>query len=399
MTDLGIFLYPWDAAHDGPGEVVARLADLGVSRINIATAYHSAETLAPVRTRQVFHRAEANVLHMPVGPDNFSDAAIPQGTLATQRPEVFPELADAARTAGIRLSSWIVTGHNSSLAQSDPDLAIENCFGDRSTHGLCPANPRSVALFDELVGGVVATGLFDEVFVESLSYLLWGHGHPHELWAVRLDPVARYLLSLCFCSHCITLAGEAGTRLRPWVVEFLHTRWNDPISVVRDAGDAEELTALLTGSEDLATYTSMRLGVVAALSQRIVDTAHAGDTELVLTGAVWGRPASLNWTEGIDPGRIAAIADVFTMQAYHATLGEVAAELDVVRGLVGNRPARLRLAQTLWPDHHASVDVLLAKVDAAVTLGVEAIDLYNYGMAPAPMIGWIGEVARLLGRL
>ncbi len=397
MTDLGIFLYPWDAAHEGVADVVRRLADLGVGRINVATAYHSAETLAPVRTTNVFHRAEANVLHMPVAAGTFSDAAVPMGTLATERPELFPELAARTADTGMRLSSWVVSGHNSSLAVGDPDLAIENCFGDRSTHGLCPANPRTATLFDELVAGVARTGHFDEVFVESLSYLLWGHGHPHELWAVRLDPVARYLLSLCFCPHCLARAGDAGDRLRPWVVSFLHARWNDPISITRDAGDGAELTALLVGNEDLAAYTAMRIGVVGDLSQRVVDTAHSADTELALTGAVWGRPASLNWTEGIEPGRIATIADVFTMQAYLPTLGEVAAELDVVKSLVGDRPARLRLAQTLWLDHHASLDVLLSKVDAAVAVGVEEIDLYNYSMAPAPMIGWIEAVARRLG--
>src|SRR5690606_2370599 len=102
-------------------------------------------------------------------------------------------------------------------------------FGDRFTHGLCPANPRSRDYARELVAGLGSTGLFDRMFVESVSYLLYGHGHPHELWGARLDPTTRYLVSLCFCEHCESAGRDRGVdvpALRARVAAELGRTWN-----------------------------------------------------------------------------------------------------------------------------------------------------------------------------
>jgi hypothetical protein len=241
-----MFAYPWDIDLDGPEAVAADLARRGVTRVAVAAAYHSAEVITPRRTRRVVTTPDANTAHMPLAKDAFSGVALSPSRLARERPNLFPTLADAAAGHGLRLTGWVVTLHNSSLAEAHPGLAIESCFGDRSNHGLCPANPVVATYATELVAAVAATGYFDRLFVESATYLLVGHGHPHELWGVRLDARTRLLSSLCFCRYCTRRGTDEGIdveALRARCAERLHTTWNGPLSPARMPDEGLELAA------------------------------------------------------------------------------------------------------------------------------------------------------------
>ncbi len=51
------------------------------------------------------------------------------------------------------------------------------------------------------------------------------------------------------------------------------------------------------------------------------------------------------------------------------------------------------MVQTVWPDHHGSLAGLQEKVQMALDAGIGNIALYNYSMAPAPVVAWIRAVA------
>jgi len=395
VTEFGMFAYPWDIEVAGAESFVGRLRELGVDRLYVATCYHSAEVIVPMRRRNVVINAEPNVAHLPLPVGSFRDLAVPSGSLATTAPLLFPTLAAAARSEGLQLSAWTIAFHNSDLARSAPDAAIENCFGDRFAHGLCPVNPRSSMLAIDMVSALVKTGWFDSVMVESLSFLLFGHGHPHELWGVRLDPLTRYLLSICFCRDCLELGARHstdGAALRTAVADELHRTWNHPLSIHRNPDDGTELAARLVLDEDLAAWTRMRCDAVTDLASKIAAVTTARGVELELSSAIWGRPASLNWTEGIDIRASARTADRFVLGSYYPDAGDVARELDHV--LAFTSPDRVAMVQTLWPEHHGSLAGLLEKIDLALTAGVGSVSLYNFAMASEPLIEWIRAVAQ-----
>jgi hypothetical protein len=395
VTELGMFTYPWDVAAAGAEAFVDSLHALGVDRLSLATLYHSAEIIAPNRRKKVSVHAEANVAHLPLPDQAFGDIKPPAGQLAMQMPGLFDDIKQAADKRGMKLTGWTIAFHNSDLAQREPEVAIENCFGDRFAHGLCPAHPRAARYAQDMVGALAGTGHFDRVMVESLSYLLYGHGHPHELWGARLDVQTRYMLSMCFCPSCLAEAdrrGIDGTGLRTRVADSLHRTWNDPLSLRRNDDDGTELAARLVLDDDFRAYARMRCDIVSDLALRLAETAHAHDVELELSAAVWGRPGSLNWTEGVDIGASARIADRFVLESYYPDPGEVAREIDHV---LDYAPAgKLGLVQTVWPQHHGSLAGLKDKVKIALDAGIESIALYNYSMAPAPVVGWISEIAR-----
>lgn len=392
-----MFAYPWDLADRAPAEVMSELAGLGVDRLALAVTYHSAETIAPRRRSRVHTLPEANVAHLPLPDGAFADLRPPAGTLAREDPGLFPRLAAAAGARSIRLTAWTVTLHNSRLAAARPDTALRNCFGDPSGHGLCPANPVVRRYVRDVCAAVRGHGLFDELMLESLAYLPVGHGHPHELRGVRLDPATRLLLSLCFCPSCLAEGrrrGIDGHALASWVAAELHRTWNSPLTLTRRPDDGAELSALLLAREDLHAWVRMRLDVVTAVFAECVGDAAADGTAIAAGAAVWAKPAPLGWMEGIDLPALARTCARITLMPYYADLADVTRDLD--HALAFAPPDRLQVLQTLWPRHHGDGAALLTKVRHTLSTGIDQIGLYNLTLAPEPALTWVRQVADLV---
>jgi hypothetical protein len=392
-STLTMFAYPWDLQHDGVTGSLDLVHELGCQRLAVAVAYHSAEVIAPRRRSHVHTTAEGNVAHLPLA-GAFSDLALPNGALAREHPELRGLLAGAAAASDVHLTAWVIICHNSALAVTRPETALENCFGDRSGHGLCPSNPAVRKYAVELCRQVLQIGIFDELFIESAAYLVGPHGHPHELWAVRDDPTTRYLRALCFCPSC-RQNGEArgidGAALRAWVAETLHRTWGSALTVARDHDPGDELSSLLVSRPDLAAWTAMRCDVVADLVREIAAVTHSSGSRLSTALGIFARPAALGWMEGVDPARLSAVSDGLVATAYYPSPGAVARDLDHYLALVD--PAKLQLVQTLWPAHHADLGTLLSKVDLARAVGVDKFGFYNLTTAPAPTLAWVRAVA------
>ena len=270
---------------------------------------------------------------------------------AREHPELTGSLARAAKASDLRLTAWVILCHNSGLAATRPDAAMENCFGDPSGHGLCPSNPlvRRYAL--ELCQQVLEIGIFDELFVESAAYLVGGHGHPHELWAVRDDPATRYLRALCFCPSCVHNGEERGidaADLRDWVSGTLHRTWNSPLTLGREPDPGDELSGMLVSRPDLAAWTAMRCQVVAELVGDLAVLAHRHGSRLSTALGIFARPAALGWMEGLDPSRLAGVSDKLVATAYYPSPGAVARDPLLLPELCPTRPAATR-ANTLAP--------------------------------------------------
>jgi len=394
--ELTIFAYPWDLVIDGVEESLRLARDLGADRLAVAVAYHSAEVVAPRRAQHVQLTAEANVSHFALAGD-FSGLALPQGRLAASHPALAGQIGAAADAVGLKLTAWVVVCHNTGLAQQHPDAALENCFGDRSAHGLCPSNPVVRTYAAELCQQVAGIGIFDEIFIESVAFLPSGHGHPHELWAIRDDPASRYLRSLCFCASCVHLGAQRGidgAQLRDFVARTLQSTWNSPLAPARDPDPGDELSGLLVARPDLAAWTAMRCDTVASLVGDLAAIAHDRGARLATGLGVFARPAPLGWIEGIDPARLAPAADRLVAMAYYAAAGAVARDLDHYSATVALD--RIMLVQTLWPVHHASREVLLGKITLAKSAGVAEFGLYNLTTAPAAVLDWIPSVAQTI---
>jgi hypothetical protein len=392
--EVALFAYPWDIRQAGAGAFVSAVSDLGVDRVYVATRYHSAEILMPRREAGVLLTADEYGYHLPLKPETFTGIAPPAGSAAAGDAALFDELCVAAARADLGVCAWIVGLHASSLARAYPGSALVNCFGDVSSHFLCPADPACVRYLEELVAGTLSTRLFASAFLEGFCYGLLGHGHPHELHGVRLDPVRRYLASLCFCRSCLDEGrrrGIDGDAVRAWAAAELRRAWNGPLAPVRDKDDGAELAAMLATHPGVAAWTQMRCEVVTGLADRLAGVARSLGAETDLSAAIWARPAHFNWMEGVDLAAAGRLADRVVLECYYPSAGEIARELDHALSLLP--PEKLTMTVLLWHDYLDSYDDLRSKIDLALSAGVTRFAFYNWATAPAVMLDWLPRIS------
>jgi hypothetical protein len=300
------------------------------------------------------------------------------------------------------MGGWGVAFHNTDMALTNPNSAIKNCFGDIFTHGLCPSNPLARNYAIELFSGISASGYFDRVLAESISYLLYPHGHPHELWGARMDVTTKYLISLCFCYFCMSSGVSMGVdceRLRKRVANELGRTWNASYPSGRQPDEGTELASLLINWPELATYTQMRLQSVSSLVRLVSDACHKDGVKFDLSAAVWGRPSSLNWLEGVDISKSIASSDRFLLESYYESSLDVAREIDhtlALQNVIEEPKGEIAVALTLWQSHHRNFNGFAEKIDTIKSAGIHTLVLYNYGTATAETLQWVKKAAKMI---
>ena len=204
------FLYPWDVL--GDPDAPARLADLGLDGVTLASAYHSTRALTPRHPRTRIVTAPYAAVYYPPSDTHWAGQALrphPQRWLDSADP--WGEAAEQLRAAGLEVASWVVLAHNSRLGGENPDSTVRNAYGDRYPWALCAARPEVVAYCAALAAeagarpGAVGTEL------ESCGWYGMAHLHAHDkIGGVPLDGTAQYLMSLCFCDVCAAGYAAAG---------------------------------------------------------------------------------------------------------------------------------------------------------------------------------------------
>jgi hypothetical protein len=395
VPEVALFAYPWDIKSAGAVPFAAEARKLGANRVYVATRYHTAEVIMPRRKTAVVFNADENGYHLPLARSAFSgigaQAPVDQGG---QGGQLFGDLAQATAREDVGLSAWIVALHASRLAQAHPESALENCFGDRSAHFLCPADPATATYLAELVAATLATGMFSGVMLEGVSYGLLGHGHPHELHGVRMDPVCRYLASLCFCRSCLAEGqrrGIDGAQLRAWVTAELGRTWNGPLGPARMDDEGAELASLLVTQPGLAAWTRMRCEIVTGLVDVLSAIGRDLGVRVDLSAAIWGRPVYLNWMEGVDLAASGPLVDHVVLESYYPSAAEIARELDHASFLLP--PAKLGLAALLWHGYLTSYEDLASKIDLALSCGISKFSFYHLSSAPSTMLGWLPRIS------
>ena len=54
----------------------------------------------------------------------------------------YETIASAAARHDMHMRAWLVMLHNSRLGSTQPTMTLQNAFGDRYLHGLCPNQPE-----------------------------------------------------------------------------------------------------------------------------------------------------------------------------------------------------------------------------------------------------------------
>lgn len=384
------FLYPWDVV--GDPDAAARIADLGVRQVTLASAYHSTRALTPRHPGHRIVTAGHSAVLYPPDPARWAGRALTpyrQSWVAGDDP--YAEAAEALTAAGLEVHSWVVLAHNSRLGAEHPQTSVVNAYGDRYPWAPCIARPAVRAYLVDLAAEAATRPGARGTELESCGWYGFAHLHAHDkVTGVGLGDAAQYLMSLCFCAECREGYGEAGAdpdQLAAAVRRALEPAWH--------SGSAEsgwDGVGRLLGP-GLADATLRWRGRVARAFQESAVAAvraGAGPGFQVLLHAD-PAPHRTGANAGVEPGHILAVADGVVLPCTgldavrEAALGPfagrggvLAANFGVVTGM-GGSPATLE-----------------RDAAHAASLGADQLRLYHAGLASGPDLD---AVADALSRL
>ncbi|MBT2488749.1 hypothetical protein J7E96_09475 [Streptomyces sp. ISL-96] len=385
------FLYPWDVV--GDPDAAARIADLGVQQVTLASAYHSTRALTP---RHPAHRivtaAHAAVLY-PVDEDRWAGRSLRPYAAGDWAPTADPygEAAEALAAAGLDVHSWVVLAHNSRLGADHPDTSVVNAYGDRYPWAPCIAQPAVRAYLTALAAEAAVRPGARGTELESCGWYGLAHLHAHDKIAgVGLGDAAQYLMSLCFCRACRTgyaeLAVEAD-ELRQAVRRALDPAWA--------AGSSSETgwpaVEKLLGPGLAAASLAWRTRVARTLQESAVAAVRAAAPpgfQVLLHADPSAYHCGAN--AGVDPRHILGVADgvvvpcaggpellaPFVEHRRPGAASVVAANLGVVSGM-GGSPA-----------------TLAGDAARAAELGASELRLYHAGLASDADLGLVRAALR-----
>lgn len=372
------FLYPWDVV--GDADAAARLVDLGVQQVTLASAYHSTRALTPRHPRHRIVTAEhAAVLYPPDEARWAGQGLRPYAAGAWSPGDAYGEAASALADAGLEVHSWVVLAHNSRLGSERPDTSVVNAYGDRYPWAPCIARPAVAAYLVLLAAEAAARPGARGTELESCGWYGLAHLHAHDkIGGVGLGDAAQYLMSLCFCAVCregYAALGAAPDELAAAVRTALGPVW---AGAAEGGSDGRAGVEKLLGADLAAVTFEWRGGVARALQESAVAAVRAEggpDFQVLLHADPVAHRTGAN--VGVDPAHILRVADGVVLPctggaaerllpAFADHRGEstvLAANFTVVSGMGG------------------SPDTLARDAARAAELGATELRLYHAGLA------------------
>lgn len=393
-----MYVFAEDLRGEGPGAVLDRVLGYGCTGLTVAAAYHRARDVTPHGPSRVTMRHDG--VHFPPPPDLFGGLRLTPPARRDADDGLLPDLRRLTAEAGAGLRGWAVFLHNTTLGLAHPDVTAEDCFGDRAAPAdLCPSHPDVRAYAIALARAVARQGV-DAVVAESLHFGFFGHGYHHDRSFVRLGPVEEFLLGVCFCPHCRERADTAGADSATARAAAARI-----VGAVLDGGRSleAELSLEVLDRLGVADYVRARIETVTTLAASVADAVAGEGSRLVfldITGALKGyadgRPSGAlasddAWRIGVDPAAVGAAVAEYAVLGYVRYPTRLNAEVAGYRAALGaGTPLRVTLRPGA-PDTPSAADLATKLVAAS---DADAVDFYNYGMYPFPVLDRIGDTLK-----
>ena len=391
--ESSIYTFADDLRAEGTAAVLDRILGYGCDGVTVTAAYHRARDVTPHGPARVTLRRDG--VHFPPPGELFRGLRLVPPLQPAAGDGLFAAVRELTGRRGARLHGWTVFLHNTTLGLAHPDVTQRSCFGDRAAPAdLCPSHPDVRAYADALARSVARQGV-DTVVAESLHFGYFRHGYHHDRCFADLGPVEEFLLGLCFCDHCRARGEAAGAD-----AEAACAAAERIVSRVLDGG--EPLPGGLTpdnlrarAGEAVARYAAARRETVTTLAASVARSVAAEGARLVfldVTGALKGYQdgspsGSLAcedaWQIGIDPAALGAVVPGYAVLGYARDPVRLASDVSGYRALLGGG-CELRVTLRPGPPDTLAAASLPEKLRAAAL--ADAVDFYNYGMYPFPVL-------------
>jgi hypothetical protein len=389
-VDHTLWAYPWDIIDD-PG-AADEIASLGLGRVSLAASYHTTRTFLPHNPRRKVLWARHAAVYFEPDPNAYAGLRLRPSIPDWVTPGSFGAALASLRRRGQTVSAWVVVLHNSRLGEANPDLVIENAFGDRYVHALCPAQPEVGAYAEALVADVARQHGVSAVELEACGYLGIEHLSHHDKVGVVLDLLHRFLLSICFCPACAAAMAAEGlepdaTRatVRAACEAFLEhgtSRTDRPIEVAAALVD-------ILGAQEARGLIAARDGVTARLLERIAATlGDRAEIAIAAAGSVYETGAAVGTSL---PGITSRAGRLLMHTQMWPEDDAVAAAAALVQAAAGQAEVDVGVAAFEPGSHDA--DALVRRVERLANAGARGIHYYHYGLCPRRNLAWVARAA------
>jgi hypothetical protein len=395
-SEYSIWIYPWDVLDGGAETVTGELADCGFSAVSVATTYHAGRLLLPHNPKRRVYPLEDGTAYFEPCPTYYARTTLKPMTASLARQEdPLRRTIMAAHARNLKVYGWTVFFHNSRLGERNPEMTIENVYGERYLYALCPSNPQArayaVALATDLTDHYELTALE----LEAIGFMGHTHLSHHDKAGICLDLLHDFLLSVCFCSYCknrMQALGSDPELIRGKFQEELERRFKGEGNPVVD--DPEEIEARLLemlGRASLNLLLDARDQTVSSLVNEIRQSV-GKKVQLIMRAAssrfVTGGDAGIEWQN------LATTIDRFLFIQFYRDTDLVKKDLHRVMRYRGRCGVPLHVGiRAYYPDFASEME-LGARLRLLDECKVEGVQFYNYGLLPQANLEWIRRAIR-----
>lgn len=380
-----VWAYPWDLHDLGVEETTARMRDLGVNMLSLATSYHAGRFLQPGNPRRrVYFPEDGTVYYRPSEQRWAGKEIVPQmAEIVDSEGDYLAAMIRQRDKGGMGVSCWTVCLHNTRLGLRHPKHVMRTAQGDPHSYALCPSSDAARSYLVTMIEEISHTYRPDRIELESPDFMGFSHGFHHEKDGLGLLPEENFLLGVCFCPHCMARASSAGVpapKAREIVAGLLDAAMERELPEAQFPDFSDVGIAAFANLPELFVYLQWRTSSVTSLISEIKSVTHP-DTKLLLIDAVG------SWAGGVDLAQVAPYLDGVLHCAYFTQTEDIAPLMEETRALLGPDKTIIAGFQLFFPtvSNRSDIENRLARAAPYV----DGINFYNLGLVPRARLDWI----------
>lgn len=406
--NTSIFMFASDLHDEGVEPVLDNVQGRGgLGGVTLACTYHHSRDVFPHNPVRKVRFFQGEVFFQPEGSRYEALAIRPLVSPLVAERDLLATLIAAARRRGLRVRAWTNNMHNTSLGSRHPQCVVRNAFGDPYITCLCPANSDARAYARTLTADLARYPV-DELLLESVSFMPFDHGYHHERTLIPLSPLAKFLLGLCFCPHCLGRARSAGVDA-PRVQRFVRAELEAVLNGEPSGIDELPLTPAAAGAladGELGGYLRSREATVASLVAEIVEAVRQTRDVPVLfmdmSGGLRGVGSGITvaateavaperaWQDGVDLAVVLSACQGLAVLGYAREPNQLRADVAAYRDLVPTEQSLAVVLRPMPPDCTSATD-LATRLALLQAFQPYALDFYHYGFMRLTNLDWIGQ--------
>jgi hypothetical protein len=377
---VALYVHPFDLTalenHGG----LARLRDLGIGELSLATSYHDGRWLTPWNPRRRVRFLEDGCVHFRPGADYGRLQPKASSEVPSGGPSPLEQLCGQAPAAGVKVRAWTVFGHNTRLGLTAPDVTVENAFGDRYPYALCPSSSDVQDYHEALVRDLASHEGLGSLELEALGQMGIAHSSHHDKTSFPPAGLYAFALSACFCGACLEVHRELGSdgdsvreQVRALVTRCVTDA--DAMSPTKAPSRDDELDAAQT--QWVEAVLAVRRTTIARLAKRVTAGSGACARAVQVHPDRWFTGSQLSAQSAM----AFAAADERVLTCYGDGPDGIAKVL-ASEGVRANCPGPLRLS--IWPKAplFTSDDDLGRLRQLCVDHDVTSVAIYHLGLLP-----------------